>query len=157
MVVRLKSNKGITLIELSAYIILLLLVIGVLASIRGFFFNNLDIVRKASRYAASFDKFNSEFVKDVKNNKYASVETDETSGNIIITFESGDTYVYNASDEGIYKGKIKIATNVTSFNASNKTIMVNGVEKEIISISIAIGTSIDSMFYKSIDYTLKYW
>lgn len=155
--VKLRSNKGITLIELSAYIIVLLLVIGVLASIRNFFYNNLDIVKKASRYAASFDKFNSNFVKDVKNNKDANVETDETSGNIIITFENGDTYVYNTTDEGIYKDKVKIATNVTAFDAKKKTIMVNGVEKEIISISIAIGTSTDSMFYKSIDYTLKYW
>lgn len=154
---KIKSNKGITLIELSAYIIVLLLIVGVLASIRNFFFNNLDIVKKASRYAAAFDKFNSYFVQDVKNNKYVNVEKDNNSENVIITFENGDTYIYNKADEGIYKGKVKIATNVTLFNANKKTIMVSGVAKDIISVTIAIGTSSNEMFYKTIDYTLKYW
>ena len=155
--IKLKSNKGITLIELSIYIIVLSLVIGVLASIRNFFFKNMDIVKETSRYASAFDKFNSYFVKDVKNNNNAKIDSDASTGNLIITFEDGTNYIYNDSDDGIYRGKIKIATNVSAFTASKKTIVINNVEKEIISINIAIGTSNNTMFNKSIDYTLKYW
>lgn len=154
---KLKSNKGITLIELSVYIMALLVVVGVLASIRNFFFKNLDIVKETARYAASFDKFNSYFVKDVKNNKHVNISSDGSTGNLIITFEDGTNYVYNYQDSGIYRGKVKIATNISAFTATSKTLVINNFEKEIISLNMVIGTSNNTLFNKSIDYTLKYW
>ena len=153
--IKYKSVKGITLIELSIYIIILLIVVGLLTSLRNYFYGNIGIIRDTARYASSFDKFNSYFVEDVKSNKQANIES--SGNNMIITFENGSTYVFNDNDNSIYKGKIKIADNVSVFNASKKTIIINNVEKEIISINIVIGTSSNTLFSKTIDYTLKYW
>lgn len=152
---RLKSNKGITLLELSLYIIVILIIMGVLTSIRTFFFKNVDVIEESSRYASSFDKFNNYFVSDVKNNYHVKVETNPGSTTII--FEDGTTYIYNVADGGIYRGKIKIASNVTAFTVNKKNILINSVQKEVVSINIAIGDSNANLFNKKIDYTLRYW
>ena len=83
------------------------------------------------------------------------VNIEKNAGETTITFEDGITYIYN--DNAIYRDKVKIATNVTVFDAEKKTIIINNVEKEIVSIKIEIGNSAETVFSKSIDYTLKYW
>ena len=147
----LKSEKGITLTTLVVYIIVMLIVVGIMSTISTFFYKNLGIVRDSAKYASEFDKFNSYIVKDVKNN------TDFKIDDNIITFEDGTTYVYNAEDEGLYRGKMKIATNVKSFSASKKTIFINSVNKQILTVNIIIGNSSKNLINKQIDYTLKYW
>lgn len=154
------NNNGVTLLSLSIYIIAILIVIALMSSIRGFFQNNISLVKEQGRYAADFDKFNSYFVKDVKLNKDAYVTTDSSASineNLTITFEDGTQYVYNESDSSLYRNKIKLASNVSVFTASKKTIMINSVNKNILSIKILIGTNEKTMFNESIDYTLKYW
>ena len=141
--------------ELSVYLILILIVIAILSSLRVFFFKNLDIVKEASRYAASFDKFNSYFLEDVKNSKHVKIEN--TGGKLTIIFDDGMNYIYDTSTENIYRGKTRIASNISVFTINQKTITINNVEKEILSIEMRIGTSTDTAFDKKIDYTLKYW
>lgn len=149
----LKSEKGITLTSLVIYIIVISIVVGVMATISTFFYSNLDVVRDSAKYASEFDKFNSYIVKDVKNNK--KVNVDNSAGTII--FEDGTTYMYNENDKGIYRGKTKIATHVEGFSCSKKTITVNNVDKEILTVKIIIGNSNKTLLNKQIDYTLKYW
>lgn len=153
----LKKREGITLLSLSIYIVALFLIIGILVSIRAFFFKNMDVVRNSARYAVAFDNFNSNFVKDVKNNSYATIENDTNNGNIYITFEDGITYTYSSSDSGIYRDKVKIANKVKAFKASDRDIVINGREKKVITIDIVIGDTSNTLFDKKIDYTLKYW
>lgn len=153
MVNKLKSEKGITLTTLVIYIIVLMAALGILATISKFFYNNIILVKDSAKYASEFDKFNASIVGDVKENKQAIVDT----LNKTITFESGVTYIYKPEDKGIYRDKVKIATNVDSFSVSQKTITVNNVDKQIISVKIVIGNSTKTLINKSIDYTLKYW
>lgn len=148
-----KSEKGITLISLISYIIVLLIVVGVLGSISTFFYNNIEVVKNTAKFAAEFNKFNGFFVNDVKNNMH--VEVDETNDTIV--FIDGTTYKYNKEDEGIYRGQVKIASNVKSFSAKKRTITINSVDKEIVSINIVIGNSTKNLINQNIDYTLKYW
>ncbi|MFR7874552.1 MAG: hypothetical protein ACLU33_04910 [Christensenellales bacterium] len=150
-----KSDKGITLLALSIYIIAISLILGLLATLNNFFSNNIKVVRDSSKYATSFDKFNSFFVEDVKNSKNAKIETNDN--NITITFDNGSTYFYKDDDGGLYRGKVKIASSVTNFTATSKTVVINNTEKEIITIDIAIGGNGKNTFSKKIDYTLKYW
>lgn len=149
----LKNNRGITLVALATYMIVILIVLGILSTISSFFYDNLNIVRDSAKYASEFDKFNSFILSDVKNNN--KVYVDQNSNTII--FEDGTTYVYNDSDEGVYRGNAKIATHVTFFSASKKTITINNVEKDILTIHIIIGDSTKTLMNKQIDYTLKYW
>lgn len=153
MVNKLKSEKGITLTTLVIYTIVLMAALGILATISTFFYNNIILVKDSAKYASEFDKFNASFVHDVKEN--TQVVVDET--NKTITFENGVTYIYNQEDKGIYREKVKVATNVDVFNVSQKTISTNNFDKQIISVNIVIGNSTKTLINKSIDYTLKYW
>lgn len=148
-----KSQKGITLVTLAVYITVMLLVVGLLSTISTFFYGNLDIVKNAARYSAEFDKFNSSIISDVKSNKHVNADNSQKT----IIFEDGTTYKYNESDEGIYRGQKKIASHVKYFSIGKKTIVINNVEKEILSINIVIGSSEKNLLNKKIDYTLKYW
>ncbi len=136
---------------LCVYIIALSIVIGVLATITTFFESNLNVVRSTAKYAAEFDKFNAHMVADVKNNSKVSVDS------TTIIFEDGTTYTYNSEDSGIYRGQTKVASHVTQFECSKKTITINNVDKEIVTINITIGDDERNLFNKQIDYTLKYW
>lgn len=146
-----KNQKGVTLTELVVYITVMLAVLGVMASVSSFFYNNLGIVKESAKYSAQFDSFNSYITVDIKNNKDVVVK------NKTLIFEDGTTYVYNEADEGIYRGNQKIATNVKTFNVSKKTITINNVDKNILTVQIIIGNSSKTLFNRTIDYTLKYW
>lgn len=146
-----KNQKGVTLTELVVYITVMLAVLGVMASVSSFFYNNLGIVKESAKYSAQFDSFNSYITVDIKNNKDVVVK------NKTLIFEDGTTYVYNEADEGIYRGNQKIATNVKTFNVSKKTITINNVDKNILIVQIIIGNSSKTLFNRTIDYTLKYW
>lgn len=149
----LKSEKGVTLMSLTTYISVMLIVIGIVATITTFFYGNFNIVRDVAKYSSEFDKFNSSIISDVKSNKHVNVDND----NKTIIFEDGTTYKYNEKDSGLYRGQIKIATHVKHFSVSKKTIVINNVDKEILTINIIIGDSSKSLVNKQIDYTLKYW
>lgn len=151
---KMKSQNGVTLVQLTIYLIAMLVVIGMMTTLSNFFYGNINIIREASRYAAEFDKFNTHFVKDVESNNEVNITT--TDGQVTIIFEDGTTYTYN-SDEGLYRGSVKISTNVKAFTATKKIITINNVDKDIVTVKIIIGNSTQTLFSKQIDYTLKYW
>lgn len=150
---KLKSEKGVTLIELSVYILVILAVVGIMSSISTFFYGNINIIRDTAKYAAEFDKFNAFILADVNNNNRVSVDLASKT----IVFEDGTTYKYNQNDKSLYRGNVKISTNVKAFEISKKTITVNSVDKDILTIKIIIGNSTKNLISKRIDYTLKYW
>ena len=154
---KLKSNNGITLLSLIIYMIVMLIIIAIIASIRENFLKSMDYVKDNARYAASFDKFNSYFVKDVKNNSTAAVSEDTETGNSIITFYDGTTYIYNIADKAIYRGKVQIANNVTAFTIQKKEVVVNNVTKQVLDVNMSIGITETKYADKRISYTLKYW
>lgn len=149
----LKSEKGITLLSLIVYLMVLMIVVGLLSTMSKFFYGNMNIVQDTARYSSEFDKFNSSIISDVKSHKH--VKVDNNKGTII--FEDGTTYKYNKEDNGIYRGQNKVASHVTGFTVNSRTIVINNVEKEILTINIIIGTSEKNLVNKQIDYTLKYW
>ena len=61
-----KSEKGITLMALTTYIIVMLIVVGIVATVSTFFYGNLNIVKDSAKYSCEFDKFNSSIISDVK-------------------------------------------------------------------------------------------
>ena len=115
---KLKSEKGITLTTLVIYIIVLVVALGILATVSTFFYKNVVLLKDSAQYAAEFDKFNASFIKDIKNNSEANVDQNAKT----IVFEDGTTYVYSENDKGIYRNQVKIATHVDVFNTSTKTL-----------------------------------
>lgn len=145
-----KSQKGVTLIALVIYVIVLTIVVSILAMISSFFFSNVNFVKDQANYAPEFNKFNMFFIQDVKNNKNVTV-----SGNNI-KFEDGTEYTFNLDQKAIYRNGKAIAKNVQAAVFTTTTETIRNTTKNIVNVSIAIGNT-GALFTKEIDYVLKYW
>ena len=158
-----RSNKGITLLSVIIYMIAAILVIGILAAIRNFFFDNLDVVKEMAVYAQEFDNFNAYFVSDVKQSTDAIIEN-VSGSDIKITFQPGET-IYNFVKEpgknigDVYRQSTKIATHVQTFQCTKRIIYINNTQKKLLLLNMQIGgnSNNSTIFTKTIQYTLKYW
>ena len=147
-----KNEKGVTLIALVLYIIIFTATMILLASLSNFVYNNMSNINSNSVSSEEFNKFNVNFVKDVKESKTATVTSN--SNEVIIAFESGNVYTYKTQEKSIYKNKEKIATNILSFTAETTTEN----SKKIVKVGISTGKDVNNPNYsKTIKYVLKYW
>lgn len=103
-----KNQKGVTLVSLVVYVVVMTMVIGVMSSIITNFYNNTDTVQGNVGEIVEFNKFNNYFLKEVKttNNK-----VDTVSENYIL-FSSGNSF--SISNNSIYYNDIKICKEVQS-------------------------------------------
>ncbi len=152
-----KKENGITLASLVLYVIIFSFTLGLLAALSSFVYGNMDYINSDSVSSEEFNKFNINFLKDVKENNDAKVST--LNDSVTITFESNEkiVYTYKISDKAIYRNKVKIASNILSFGASIKTD-TDHKSKKVINIKIKTGRNAeDPNFSKEINYVLKYW
>ena len=145
-----KSQKGVTLIALVIYVIVLTIVVSILAMISSFFFSNVNFVKDQANYAPEFNKFNMFFIQDVKNNKNVTVSENN------IKFEDGTEYIFNLDQKAIYRNGKAIAKNVQAAVFTTTTETIRNTTKNIVNVSIAIGNT-GALFTKEIDYVLTYW
>ena len=145
-----KKENGISLISLIIYILVFSLVIALLAGLSSYIYGNLDVVNSGNYSSEEFNKFNINFIKEVKNNKDANISIN--NGNIKIVFENGVNFTYVQSEKSIYRNKVKIAEKILDFSAEKDTIN----KKAVIKIKIGTGKN-DIDFGKNINYVLKYW
>ena len=146
-----KQEKGITLISLIIYIILLMVVTSMLAIVSDMFFANTQYITESGKYISEFNKFNMYFIEDVKNNK----DTYQITENEVI-FEDGTKYTYvSGTDNGIYRNKVKICSNIENCIFSKEEKVEENITKKIINVKISIKSS--KVFETSNDYVLKYW
>ena len=145
-----KSQKGVTLIALVIYVIVLTIVVSILAMISSFFFSNVNFVKDQANYAPEFNKFNMFFIQDVKQNKNLTI-----TGNVV-KFEDGTEYTFNLDQKAIYRNGKAIAKNVQAAVFTTTTETIRNTTKNIVNVNIAIGNT-GALFTKNIDYVLKYW
>lgn len=113
-----KSQKGITLTSLAIYIMIVLIVVGILATITANFQSNLKEINKQGSSNAEIDKFNIYFLKEVKKQGNGI----ETIQNNEILFTSGNKYTVSSESDAVYlNDTIKIAEKIESCNFSSKT------------------------------------
>lgn len=146
-----KSEKGITLIALTIYMIVMCLVVSMLAVISDLFYANTNYLKENSKYMAEYNKFNMYFIEDVKNNKnILNIENNK------IEFEDGTIYNYKADpDYSIYRNKVKICTNIVYCKFTQTEETINNTTKKIINVHMIIdGTN---LFETNNKYVLKYW
>ena len=148
-----KSEKGVTLLALTIYMIVLTAVLGMMTVLSNLFYNNVYTLQDTVENAGDFDTLNSSLIIDAKAN--TSVRVDESTKTIV--FGDDATYTYNEEEETIYSGEFKVASHVKYFNVTSSTKTVDNVEKEILTIKIIIGDSTQNLINQTIDYTLKYW
>ena len=148
-----KSEKGITLIILTIYIIIFSIVIILLANLSSYIYSNLKNINDRSVDVSEINKFNMYFIEDVKTNSQAEIRTLTDSNTMQIVFQDGDIYSYVINEKSIYKNEQKIARNIEAFNAEGYIIDA----KKYIKVSIEIGTDDETNYTKATDYVLKYW
>ena len=82
----LKSEKGVTLLTLTIYIIVLTAIVGIMAGVSSLFYNNIGMMKDAIENAGDFDTLNSCLISDSKSN--SAVVVDETAKTIKFCVES---------------------------------------------------------------------
>lgn len=156
---KLSSDKGITLLDVIIYMIATLLVIGLMTSVRQFFFGKMKVVQSVAKYAQEFDNFNAYFVKDVKKNENVTIN-EISADDIKIILSDNTVYSYkkrtNSEIGDIYRNAVKVASNVKSLNCTKNIIYINNTRKILLRLEIVIGGKSKQSFTKAIQYTFKY-
>lgn len=146
-----KSEKGITLMILIVYLVVMCIVIGMLGMVSELFFANTKYITENSKYISEYNKFAMYFIEDVKNNKNTYKVTDTQ-----VIFEDGTIYTYEKEpDNSIYRNKVKICNNITFCNFSKKEEVVDNITKNIVQVHMIIKGS--KYFEATNQFVLKYW
>lgn len=140
-----KSEKGITLISVIMYVLIMVVLIGLVATLITYFNNNISLMDASSGNVAEYNKFNMYFTKDTNTN--GNYVTQVRADKQQLAFANGSTYTFQ--DNGIYLNKIKICTGISECQFQ----MTTNNNKQTISVYMVIG---DNMEYsKTTEYTIN--
>lgn len=127
-----KSEKGVTLMSLATYIVLMMIVIAILATVRTNFQSNLKEINQQGTEVSEISKFNMYFLQEVKKqgNKINSISNNE------ISFITGNKYIYR--DNKIYLEDVTDGTSIIIASNIIKCVFDKSVEngKNIVSVTI---------------------
>lgn len=131
-----KNEKGITLVSLIVYVIVMTIVIGIMSSIITNFYNNTDSLQGNVAEIVKYSKFNNYFLKEVKikDNKVDTISTN------YILFASGNSF--SISNNTIFYNNIKICDGVKNME------IVKGENDNIINVKISFNNFEKTMNYK---------
>ena len=138
-----KSEKGITIISLIIYVIVLSIVIGMVAIISGAFMDSIDEADMYTDPIEEYTTFNSYFSEEVNHPGLEVVQCQDD----YVLFSNGVQYSFISENRGIYKDKVKICRNI-DFCSFSRELSSNG--KTVIIVEF----SIDGQTRKT-NYTLK--
>lgn len=138
-----KSEKGITLISLTIYIIVTMIVVAMVSMISTYFYSNTKNLNNNINPLTEYTKFNSFFTEEVNHANLKVLECGED----YLVFDNGVQYSYIIENKGVYRNHVKICKNVTKCIFESK--IKNG--KNVITVTMKIGTAEE----RNIEYTLK--
>lgn len=103
-----KIEKGITLVSLVIYVVIMVLVIGVMSSVSVKFYKNTQSLDDDTTDLIEFTNFNNYFIKEIKiaNNKIDQISEDGT----YILFRTGNSF--SLKGNSIFYNNIEISKNV---------------------------------------------
>ena len=156
-----KKQKGVTLISLTIYVIALTIIVGILATISGFFYKNVDDTKEKTEPLTEFTNFNSFFIKEVEktNIKLKNCEPD------YIVFTDNNTsedirYIYIEHDKAIYrdtgeedndnKATFKVARGIERIQIGNpifQEVQDNYAGKSKITVNLKCGEKVQTYTY----------
>lgn len=143
-----KSEKGITLISLIIYVIVMLITITVISVMTSYYYNNIQISTDKYTSLGEYTKFNSYFSEEVnkENNKILELGTVNDGQQNYIVFSSNNQYTFIPENKAIYQNNVKITSGVDNCQFYNK--IVNGKEAVVVKIII-------QDMEKTVEYVLK--
>ncbi len=113
------NNRGITMISLIIYIIVITFILSGLTAITTSFYKNVNEVDQGSESAVSFSKFNMYFLNDIKEEKAKIEDVTSNGKSITLSFTRGNskqTVTYKLLSGSIYRDKVKICDKVKDLN-----------------------------------------
>ena len=127
-----KNQKGITLVSLLVYIIVMIIIIGGLSTISYNFYRNTQALEVDTEDIVEFSNFNEYFIKEIKkaNNKIDNISEDGT----YIVFTDGNSFMLN--NKSIYYNQIEISKNVNSLKFEYDKDEENNEITDIIKVSV---------------------
>lgn len=144
-----KSEKGVTLAALVAYITVFMIILTIMATISSYFYGNVNKIKDSHKYISEYNKFSMFFVIDVKRN------TDITSlTSNRLEFADGTVYIYK--NNAIYRDDVIITKYVKSFAFTQSNYTVDNFNKTIINVNTTLGND-NEQIVRNIDFVLKYW
>ena len=134
-------NKGVTLISLTIYIILLIVAIGVLSSITGYFMKNLNEITVSENSDELFNKFFSFINNDLSNNDLIYIKTGKDNEKnreyLLFKFKNKAEHIYLVENGELYYLENQ---NIDNINDYDKVILickeVSNIEEDSISKDI---------------------
>ena len=145
---KLKSQKGITMVNLVIYVICFLIIAGVVGNLTVFFYNNNQILDNEISAASEYNKLNLFLVKESKvaNNKFEKFYTENDL--VYLTFSNGDTYCFDKENGLIYYNQMCICEFASDFNVTTDY----STGKEVVNVLVKFDN--DSISYKT-SYTMN--
>lgn len=139
-----KNQKGITLVSLLVYIIVMIIIIGGLSTISYNFYKNTQALEVDTEDIVEFSNFNEYFIKEIKkaNNKIDNISEDGT----YIVFTDGNSFMLN--NKSIYYNQIEISKNVNSLKFEYDKDEENNEITDIIKVSVEYSNYSKQMKYK---------
>ena len=137
------SEKGITLVSLVLYVVVIMIVLGVMSSIINQFYQNTNSLEEDTEEILELNHFNTYFLKEVKapGNKVDTIKDN------YILFSSGNSFYY--SNGQIYYNNIVISEKVKEFN------IISGENKNQKNNNIINVTLVFESFSKTLNYKVE--
>lgn len=124
-----KTQKGITIANLSVYVLAMSIIIAIISVIVSFYNRNISTMNDIGDINLELNKFTTKMIQET-----------QMPGNMItniapirITFKLGNTYIFQ--DNRIYQNTVEITNNVKEFSAK----LENEGEKQLLRIYIVLG------------------
>lgn len=137
-----KSEKGVTLITVTIYIIAMTIILGVIAVLSGAFMKSMQESNFNNEPITEYMRFNTYFSEEVNTPGIKILECT----NDYVVFSNGVQYSFIEENHGIYRNKVKICWNIDKCNFVDRT----KDEKQMLSVHFVV----EGIDYTT-DYTLK--
>lgn len=136
------NNKGITLISLTLYIIITLIVLCGLGILATNFRKNINNVKMQNSREIEFDKLNLQLLEETKKdgNKVSVSQSNSTK----LVFTNGNTYTFDSEENVIFlNDNITVASNISEaeFSVQEKNM------KQILTVNVTVSNKQRSMQY----------
>lgn len=109
-----KSEKGITLISLITYVIIMSIVLLIMTGIINQFYKNTDSIQASTEEIVKLGQLNTYFLKEIKKQNNGI----DTINQNYIVFKTGNTFTYN--NHRIFYNQVLICDNIKDFSFSSE-------------------------------------
>lgn len=120
---KMKSQKGVTLISLTVYIIVMTIVVGTVSLISSYFYTDIKDKANTVEPLVQYTRLNSFLTEEINRPnikvlecKTTYIDNDQAKGieTSHIVFDNGVQYTFVSKNQGIYRNQAKIAEQIKS-------------------------------------------